>query len=313
MLEIGCGIGLTGTALGLTAAVAAALAGGALPTLTLTDVNPIVLENLRYNAALNDPASNEEAMPIAAALLRAAAARAGCAAGGEEGASAARAVACVGAPIAQAERAGGDGGDDRRSASAPAAGLYRVASHDWSLPLAGGAGAAEACGWGADAGLSRAGRCPCARGARCAGGAFDVILASDAICCDEDARGVACSLARHLRRPGGAPPCGLATECCAPHCEGAAAPSLARFQEHGGVGLLLLPPPFTRYGIAALAGALQEFGLDASQQRVAPVFVPLGGGGAASEGSDAADIVTAGGREGELQLWVVSWPAGGGT
>jgi hypothetical protein len=39
----------------------------------------------------------------------------------------------------------------------------------------------------------------------------------------------------------------------------------------------------------------------------------LGGGGAASEGSDAADIVTAGGREGELQLWVVSWPAGGGT
>ena len=180
VLKIGCGIGLTGTALGLTAAVAAALAGSALPTLTLTDVNPIVLENLRYNAALNDPASNEEAMPIAAALLRAAAARAGCAAGGEEGASAARAVACDGDPIAQAEHAGGDGGDDRRCAAAPAAGLYRVASHDWSLPLAGGAGAAEACGWGADAGLSHAGRCPCARGARCAGGAFDVILASDA-------------------------------------------------------------------------------------------------------------------------------------
>ena len=165
---------------------------------------------------------------------------------------------------------------------------------------------------------------------------YDVIIGSDMICCTEDAHGVAATLARHLRRPA-SPSSGADTYAAAASVEGG---PLARFHAHGGVALVLIPPPFTRYGVDALACALEQRGLIAqcatidpiftlpayyaasstdgatAEQQLGPTFQSKGrdlpqatsSSSSASAGSDASGIVVAGGRERELQLWVISWP-----
>jgi hypothetical protein len=342
---------------------------------TLTDFNPLVLHNLRYNAALNDPARNAHSMPAAHALLlqqRAHAAarrqrrrrRAACAAATCAPLSPATSAAPAAAAAGRAEVAGGTAdvmAAAGRAAEGPPPGphhaaqpmlaaelvqeagprphplppmeILRVAAHDWSLLLPPVASAppppvtAAAAALTRDASEARTpGELAPSRSTvvgdfallRADEPPFDVVLASDAICCDADAHGVAATLARHLRRPAAAAaPGGDSSSGGSSGGGGAYAPGgrLARFGAAGGVAVLLLPPPFARYGVDALAAALDARGLAHSARPVDAAFThaALGGdeppgGPAAGGSSDASHLVVAGGRERELQLWVVSWP-----
>jgi hypothetical protein len=192
-----------------------------------------------------------------------------------------------------------------------------VAAHDWDALLPAGvkAGAASAATAaspvaGDDPPVSNIDAGSAARqGAAVvmplpADAAFDVILASDTVCCVGDAWGAAASIARHLRRPAGA----------------GAGPTGGCFARLGGVAVLLQPPSFARYGIDQLGPALAGCGLAYETRTVHPAFTrrTYGDGEAVAGASgnsgprvDAADVVVAGGKEDELQLWVVSWPVVG--
>lgn len=316
VLELGAGVGAAGITAGVYAAAAGAAAAAAAgrrvrgvaagnavdvaaraslppdavppPTsatsplnVVLTDFNPAVLANLRYNAQLNDPAANLGAMPAMAALVR------------------------------EAEH-----GDGRWWGGLP---RVSVASHDWDALLPAGvqAGATMAAparpvvGEGpshaTDAGAAdRAAERKVGAVPLPADTVYDVLFASDTVCCVGDAWGAAASIARHLRRPAGA----------------GAGPAGGRFARHGGVAVLLQPPSFARYGVDQLGLALAGCGLAYETRTVHPAFTRRAYG--ASERAetvssdsdprvDAADVVVAGGKEDELQMWVVSWRAGGGV
>lgn len=307
VLEIGAGIGLTGTVLGLFSAVAQAASGadGTPSPWTLTDFNPVVLDNLRYNAALNDPRLNPLSMPLTHRLLTRA--------------------------HATSNRDG--------AADAAVQPLFKVLKHDWSRLTrtaleSKDTAVDDSADWGrcdvvspashtsrSSVSLSEAGRGDVNESTEACdsdgaisrddngstlqrGEVFDLVLGSDMICCIDDAHGVAATLAQHLRRPGD-------SRRCPP----------ARFLVHGGVAVILVPPPFARYGVDTLASALGQRGLVASASAIDPVFttaVYCGGETSltcgvidkATGNSDASGIVVAGGREHELQLWVVHWPQG---
>ena len=75
------------------------------------------------------------------------------------------------------------------------------------------------------------------------------------------------------------------------------------FAISGGVGIFLLPPHFTRYGVDALAAALADQGLTSSVRTVDSCYTDV-----SCDEKCGSYEVTAGGGEAALLLWVVSWP-----
>lgn len=116
---------------------------------------------------------------------------------------------------------------------------------------------------------------------------YDLILGSDIICSDADAAMVAGVLARRLAPRG------------------------------RGLGVVCSPPPFNRWGIGALPGALAAAGL-AWEERVvdaaflADAYVAPGGAGEAEAGARgralAEDVCVGSGFEQGCRLWLVSRP-----
>ena len=163
--EIGAGMGLTGIAAGLSAALDEGASRGGNSThaatalnthCVLSDFNDVVLQNVAYNAALADPCLNPKELPASHALLLS-----------------------------------GEGeGDCHR--------IFSIARHDWSLlindnQMGGGGG-----------GLEGAVGTPETPPLLPHNSQFDVILGSDMICSDEDVVGVVATLASMLRRPAAA-------------------------------------------------------------------------------------------------------------
>ena len=132
--------------------------------------------------------------------------------------------------------------------------LMRVARVDWSV---------DGGGEGSDA-LGR----------------FDVVIGSDMICSEEDARGVAALLSRRLQRPA-------------------------------GVAVFVLAPPDVRWGVDALAPALATEGLVARERALGAEFsladAAGGAGGDGNGGGGESSRTQSGGYEARLRLHVVRW------
>jgi hypothetical protein len=110
-------------------------------------------------------------------------------------------------------------------------------------------------------------------------GRFDVVIGSDMICSEEDARGVAALLSRRLQRPA-------------------------------GVAVFVLAPPDVRWGVDALAPALASEGLVARERALGANFSladAAGGAGGGSGSGGESSRTQSGGYEARLRLHVVRW------
>lgn len=126
-------------------------------------------------------------------------------------------------------------------------------------------------------------------------GSFDIVIGSDMVCHDSDGAGTARVLRAFLRR------------------------------SRSAVGVFLLAPPETRWGVAAFRGHLEAAGFNVAQATIDPVFV----GADESEGTErpvaaspaegplgerdpltatrTRDFAVAGGYEARLQLFLATW------
>jgi hypothetical protein len=111
-------------------------------------------------------------------------------------------------------------------------------------------------------------------------GRFDVVIGSDMICSEEDARGVAALLSRRLQRPA-------------------------------GVAVFVLAPSDVRWGVDALAPALATEGLVARERALGAEFsladAASGAGGDGNGGGGESSRTQSGGYEARLRLHVVRW------